>query len=78
MNDLLPAMTAPIGAPRPLVKSIQSLSTCAAYAVAVTPDATHALSNRAPSMWIAMPLVRASALTAPSSSSVQNVPPAKL
>jgi hypothetical protein len=32
MNDTVPASTAPIGAPRPLVKSIHTESASAAYA----------------------------------------------
>jgi hypothetical protein len=50
MNAAVPASTAPIGAPRPFVKSIQTESAIAANTLAATPVAALALSRRAPSI----------------------------
>ena len=56
MNSLLPAMTAPTGAPRPLEKSIQAESQPDAMSRAAIPVATQAFNSRAPSIWVASPL----------------------
>ena len=67
-----------MGAPRPLVKSIQTVSVIAANALALTPVAAVAFSSRAPSMWTARPSSRADSDTARSSSTVHTAPPPKL
>ena len=50
-----PASTAPTGAPRPLVKSIQAVSKPRACSAADTPLATTAFIRRAPSRWALRP-----------------------
>ena len=78
MNARVPARTAPIGAPNPLVKSIQRLSTAAAKSAAAAPDAAQAFSSRAPSRWTGTPRSCAHAETACSASSGHTAPPPKL
>ena len=78
MKSRGPASIAPIGAPSPLVKSIQSVSTSAANVAAGMLLATLAFISRAPSMCSGTPRDRAHAATAPSSSRVQTAPPPKL
>src|SRR5438309_8044592 len=50
-----PAMTPPIGAPRPFEKSIQAESQPAAMFFADIPVATQAFNKRAPSIWVISP-----------------------
>ena len=56
MKSREPAIAPPIGAPRPLEKSIQAESHPAAMSRAEMPVATQALSSRAPSMWVTRPV----------------------
>src|SRR3546814_319652 len=78
MTSAGPASTAPVGAPSPLVKSTQMVSTGAAQAEASTPDATTAVIRREPSVCTATPCVWAGSATASSGARGQTVPPAKL
>src|SRR2546427_314506 len=64
MNAREPAMAAPTGAPRPLVKSIHTESNGAAYSRAEMPLATTAFMRRAPSRCVESPWRRATAVTA--------------
>ena len=75
MNSLLPAMTAPTGAPRPFEKSIQAESQPDAMSRAEIPVATQAFNSRAPSMWVASPLAAAIFTTSSSAAFFQMVPP---
>jgi hypothetical protein len=75
MKSREPAMTPPIGAPRPLEKSIQAESHPEVISRAEMPVATVALSSRAPSMWVAMPFALAIFTTSSRSAFFQIVPP---
>ena len=68
-------MAPPIGAPRPLEKSIQAESQPAAISRAEMPVATVALSSRAPSICVAMPADFAIETTSSSAFFFQIVPP---
>jgi hypothetical protein len=70
-----PLLPAPIGAPSPLVKSIQTESHPAAISRAEMPVATQALSSRAPSICVASPCDFATLATSSSSALGQIVPP---
>ena len=71
----MPAITAPIGAPSPLEKSIQAKSQPAAMSRAEIPVATQAFSSRAPSIWVASPFDLRSCTTSSSADFFQIVPP---
>ena len=75
MNSREPAITPPIGAPRPFEKSIQAESQPAAMSRAAMPVATVALSSRAPSIWVARPFALAIFTTSSSAAFFQIVPP---
>ena len=67
-----------MGAPRPLVKSIQMLSTGAPQSAASVPDATVALKRRAPSVCTGTDVPWATSATARYCASGHTVPPPKL
>ncbi len=75
MKSREPAITPPIGAPSPFEKSIQAESHPAAMSRALMPVATQAFNSRAPSMWVAMPLVFAICAISSRSGFFQIVPP---
>ena len=70
-----PAITPPIGAPRPFEKSIQAESQPAAISRADILVATQAFNSRAPSMWVMSPFALAIATTSSSAFFFQIVPP---
>src|SRR5258708_1534168 len=78
MNSVEPARTAPTGAPRPLLRSIQIESKQPPKSAAGVPVATTALSSRAPSQWASSPSSWAGSVTACTCSSDQQLPPPRL
>ncbi len=78
MNPREPASTAPTGAPRPFVRSSQTLSKGRAKARAGVPLATTAFISRAPSMWQASPAACPAAHTSWICASGQHTPPTML
>ena len=78
MNSREPAIAAPTGAPNPLEKSIQAESQPIAMSRALMPVETHAFKSRAPSMWVASPLVFAISATSSRAAFFQIVPPPML
>ena len=79
MNAREPASTAPTGAPRPLVRSSQTLSNGARERRApACPLATTAFISRAPSMWQASPAAWPAAQTSSICASGQHTPPTML
>ena len=70
-----PAITPPIGAPRPFEKSIQAESQPAVMSRADILVATQAFNSRAPSMWVMSPLALAISTTSSSAVFFQMVPP---
>src|SRR5215468_1939819 len=75
MKSREPAMAAPTGAPRPLVKSIHVVSKGSAHCRAAMPEATTAFMSRAPSMWVLRRWRRAMSVTARICGSGQIEPP---
>src|SRR6478609_10509251 len=75
MMALLPANTAPTGAPNPLERSIQTVSTCVQISLVAWPLATTAFISRAPSICTGIPYSSPTALISASRSSGQILPP---
>ena len=78
MSPREPASTAPAGAPRPLLKSIQAVSNPLAYAIAGTPEATTAFSSQAPSRWVRSLCLRETSSTSWTVRSGHTLPPPRL